>query len=228
MESNRNRSRTSKNKINRLSYHSSHSKKSCASQPSVNGQQSYISKDTTEPTSKISNKDKTEKPLVNYQEEVINMFYNSMLDLVVDQWNPLLDDEKVITEASTLMPPPPKEELKIESKDFKNLTDEDIQNYQIVSVNGSQVSFTKKAELKNKISDTSTAISEITGATSIWSTVEESLGAGHSVKDELPAKESVTGSEKDMVIQILFGILIHLPLVLVNFYVIIFFGCYLY
>lgn len=73
------------------------------------------------------------KPL-NYTEEIILIFYNSMLNVIVENW---VAKENIETVSGA--------DTSVSVKDFKDVTAEDVKNAEVVSVSGSQVSLSKRS-----------------------------------------------------------------------------------
>lgn len=79
------------------------------------------------------------KEYINYADEIVLIFYDSLLKGIVDEWQPF-----AVEPAKS---DPGEEEVKM--KDFKELTSEDLTKSQVVAVKGSQVSLTKKRGSSN-------------------------------------------------------------------------------
>lgn len=82
----------------------------------------------------------TVKINIDYEEEMISFFYNSTLSLLVETWEVVKDQNE--SDVSNLSAQKPVE--KVESKDFKDLSERDLEESQMVAVQGSQVSLAKK------------------------------------------------------------------------------------
>lgn len=78
---------------------------------------------------------------INYGEEIVLLFYDSLLRGIVEEWRPITDEISVKNEDE--------EGAEVKVKDFKELTSEDLAKAQVVGVKGSQVSLSKRHTLSN-------------------------------------------------------------------------------
>lgn len=77
------------------------------------------------------------QPKINYFEEICLIFYNSMLEDIVESWE-TLPEEKVIPSITDVV-------LDVNEKDFKDLEGQDLAKSEVVEVKGSRVSLAKKS-----------------------------------------------------------------------------------
>lgn len=77
------------------------------------------------------------QPKINYSEEICLIFYNSMLEEVVESWE-TLPEEKVVSSLHDVS-------LDVDEKDFKEIEGQDLAKSEVVEVKGSRVSLTKKS-----------------------------------------------------------------------------------
>lgn len=85
-------------------------------------------------------------PKINYVDEIVLVFYNSMLETIIERWETIPFDSSDATKQ-------PKEVVSL--KDFRELRNEDFIGTEVVTVNGSQVSFTRRPLLARTSSKTS-------------------------------------------------------------------------
>lgn len=102
------------------------------SRTSSGSRKSFSKKTLTEP----GNLERPAAECVNYANEIVLIFYDSLLKSVVETWN-VVAAETTDTEVKGT-----EDEIKV--KDFKDITCEDLVNAEVVAVKASQVSLTKK------------------------------------------------------------------------------------
>lgn len=81
-----------------------------------------------------SNASCARKQKINYKDELVFLFFNSMLEIIVDSWESEdIDEIESIPSGSTI----------IYSKPYTQVVQEDLQNASVLSVEGSNISLLK-------------------------------------------------------------------------------------
>lgn len=90
------------------------------------------------------------KPKINYQNELVLIFFNSMLDNIINEWVTVPD---VIPPLCFCKPDERAQEGGV-TRDFRNVTQDDLLSMEIANIEGSSLSLTKKRRVKRSSSHT--------------------------------------------------------------------------
>lgn len=86
---------------------------------------------------------KTAIPTIRYPDEIVLIFYDSMLDNIVETWETIAPPSQDAVKQS---------EEEISVKNFKEIKNEDLIDAEVVAVDGSQLSLAKKPPFLKKTS----------------------------------------------------------------------------
>ncbi|KAF2880053.1 hypothetical protein ILUMI_26122 [Ignelater luminosus] len=132
------------------------------------------------------------KSKINYQDELVLIFFNSMLDNIIDEWVTVPDE----------IPPPcvckTDEQEDTLTKDFKHVTQDDLLSMEIANIEGSTLSLTKKRKLKKSSSHTRSSIQQSKSREKYDLTSKKRHSKSNEQVNDQHSKLSIKRSSKDI------------------------------